>query len=77
MSFVNIYIKYVTIGQILLDKIFLFLDPMNIAWIRFKTVILYAAKQTDDVFGYGKKQIILVFLKRGKQSYLSLKINSS
>ena len=28
---------------------------MNISWIRFKTVILYGVKQTDDVLGYGKK----------------------
>ena len=49
MSSVNICLKYITFRQILLDKIFLFPDP-----IRFKTVVLYRAKQTDDVLGYGK-----------------------
>ena len=27
---------------------------MNILWIRLKAVVLYEAKQTDDVLGYGK-----------------------
>ena len=65
MSFVNICLKYtcITFRQILLDKIILFLDPMNIPWIRFKTVVLYGAKQTDDVLAY-EKQTILVFLIR-------------
>ena len=27
---------------------------MNILWIRLKTVVLYEAKQTDDVLGYEK-----------------------
>ena len=56
MSFVNICLKYITFRQILLDKIFFFLDPMNISWIRFKTVVLYGAKQTDDVLRYVKKK---------------------
>ena len=58
---VNICLKYITFRQILLDKIFLFPDTMNISWIRFKTDVLYRAKQTDDVLGYGKKKHIGVF----------------
>ena len=34
--------------QILLAKFFLFLNPIIISWIRFKTVVLYGATQTDD-----------------------------
>ena len=48
---VNICLKYITFRQILLEKNFLFLDPMNISWIRFKTVVLYGAKQMDDILG--------------------------
>ena len=64
MSFVNICLKYITFREILQDKIFLFVDPMNISWIRFKIVVLYGVKQTDDIVGYGKKQTILVFFIR-------------
>ena len=62
ISFVNICLKFTTFRQILLDKIFLFLDPMNISWIRLKTVVLCGAKQTDDVLGYWKSRPYLVFL---------------
>ena len=61
MFSVNIYLKYITFRQILLDKIFLFPDTMNISWIRFKIVVLYGAKQTNDVLGYGKTGHIGVF----------------
>ena len=62
MSFVNICLKYITFRQLLLDKTFLFLDPMNISWIRFKTVVLYRAKQMDDILGYGKNRPYWCFL---------------
>ena len=55
MAFVNICLKYITFRQILLDKSFLLQDSTNISWIRFETVVLYGAKQTDDVLGFGKK----------------------
>ena len=77
MSFVNICYKCITFRQILLDKISPLLDPMNISWIRFKTVVLYGAKQTDDVLGYGKTDHIGVFDTGEKTVVFVIKINCS
>ena len=70
MSSVNICLKCITFWQILLDKTFLFPDPMNISWIRFKTVVLYRAKRitswniekTDHigVFDMGNNSCIVI-----------------
>ena len=79
ISFVNICLKYKTLRQIPVDKIFLFLDSMNISLIRFKTNVLYGAKQVDDVLEYGNKQTVinLVFLIRGITIVFAIKINCS
>ena len=68
MSSVSTCLKYITYRQILKDKTSLVTDPMNISWIRFKTVVLYGAKQTDDVLGYGKKTDHVGVFDTGKNS---------
>ena len=69
MPFVNICLRHTTIQQIVLAKIFFFLNPLYISEIKFKTVVLYGEKQTDGVLKYVKTDHTRVF-ETGNNSHI-------
>ena len=69
MFIAKICLKYITFRQILL-----FLDTMNTSWIRFRTVVLYGAKQTGSLgVRRKKKHPLIIFEENG----LIRKINNN